>query len=247
MKHRKKGRKLSRTAAHRQATRRNLASALLEHERIITTPAKAKEARSFVEKLITLARKALPHKDSDDPEDRGKYLHYYRQAMSKLQDKRMVQKLFGEGEWREQESLAERYAERPSGQTRIIRLSGSRLGVPVGTTFAEIPVFSYEMAGKERMLKLTGNRKGDNAPQVIFELVEKEKPAEEEEEVAPTISISEEEEVTTAEEVPETVDEEAAAEETAEEEPEEAAAVLEEEATEPTEEDIEEDEAEKTE
>jgi large subunit ribosomal protein L17 len=215
MKHRKKGRKLSRTAAHRQATRRNLAGALLEHERIITTPAKAKEARSFVEKLITLARKAQPHKDSDDPEDRGKYLHYYRQAMSKLQNKRMVQKLFGEGEWRDRESLGERYADRPSGQTRIIRLSGSRLGVPVGTSFSEIPVFTYEMAGKERMLKLTGNRKGDNAPQVIFELVEKEKPVEEEEGIAPTISISEEEETAAPE--PEAAQPEASEEETIEE------------------------------
>lgn len=225
MKHRKKGRKLSRTASHRQATRRNLAKALLEHERIVTTPAKAKEARSFVEKLITLARKALPHKDSDDPGDRGKYLHYYRQAMSKLQDKKMVQKLFGEGEWREKESLAERYADRPSGQTRIIRLSGSRLGVPVGTTFAEIPVFTYEMAGKERMIKLTGNRLGDNAEQCIFELVEKEKPSEAEEEVAPTISISDEDEA--AEEIQE---------KTGETEPSEEPAPVEEESTEEIEE-----------
>ena len=143
MKHRKHGRKLNRSSAHRKATRQNLAKALLEHERIITTPAKAKEARSFVEKLITLARKALPYKDSDDASDRGKYLHYYRQAAGKLQDKKMTQKLFGEGPWREKESLAERYADRPSGQTRIIRLKGSRLGVPFGYTLGEIPEFTY--------------------------------------------------------------------------------------------------------
>lgn len=193
MKHRKKGRKLSRTSSHRKATRQNLAKALLEYERIITTPAKAKEARSFVEKLITLARKALPFRDSEDKEDRAKYLHYYRQALSKLQDKKLVQKLFGEGEWREREALADRYADRPSGQTRIIRLSGSRLGVPVGTSFAEIPVFNYTMAGKDRVMKLTGNRLGDNADQCIFELVEKETTEEIEEDVEPVISISDEE------------------------------------------------------
>ncbi|MFW6044171.1 MAG: 50S ribosomal protein L17 [Planctomycetota bacterium] len=199
MRHRKKGRKLNRTASHREATRRNLAKALLEHERIITTPAKAKEAQSFVEKLITLARKSLPFKDSEDPEEKGKYLHYYRQAMGRLQDKEMVQKLFGEGEWREKESLAERYEDRPSGQTRIVKLSGSRLGVPVGTTFAEVPVFTYEIAGKERSMKITGNRLGDNAEQCIFELVEKEQP-EEEQEVEPTISFDEDETLDTSDE-----------------------------------------------
>jgi len=204
MRHRKRGRKLSRTAAHRKALRQNLAKALLEHERIITTPAKAKEARSFVERLITLARRAQPFKHSKDPADRAKYLHYYRQALSKLQDKRIVQKLFGEGPWREQESLADRYADRPSGQTRIIQLSGSRLGVPIGQTLGEIHVFKYEMAGQTRTLKLTGNRLGDNAKQCIFELVEKESPAETEEEVAPTISISEDEiEETSDADVPE--------------------------------------------
>ncbi|MFW6456986.1 MAG: 50S ribosomal protein L17 [Planctomycetota bacterium] len=193
MKHRKKGRKLSRSSSHRKATRQNLAKALLEHERIITTPAKAKEAKSFVEKLITLARKARPFRDSDDQQDRANYLHYYRQALSKLQDKNLVQKLFGEGEWRNQEALADRYADRPSGQTRIIRLSGSRLGVLVGTSFAEIPVFDYTMAGKDRSLKLTGNRLGDNAEQCIFELVEKETEEAIEEDVEPAITISDDE------------------------------------------------------
>ncbi|MFP4027071.1 MAG: 50S ribosomal protein L17 [Candidatus Brocadiia bacterium] len=198
MKHGKKGRKLNRTPAHRKALRQNLAKALLEHERIVTTPAKAKEAQPFVERLITLARKAQPYKDTGDPDDRGKYLHYYRQALKKLQDKKMVQKLFGEGPWVESESLAERYADRPSGQTRIIRLQGSRLGVPVGQTIGEIPVFTYTINGKTRTLKLTGNRLGDNAEQVIFELVEKEKPSPEEEEVEPEISLSEEEDAKVA-------------------------------------------------
>ena len=199
MRHKKKGRKLNRSAPHRKALRQNLAKAVLEHERIVTTKAKAKEARRFVEKLITLARKAMPHKGSDDPDSKGKYLHYYRQALSKLQDKRLVQKLFGEGEWRESECLGERYLDRDGGYTRIIRLSGSRMGIPLGETVGDIPQFNYEINGKQRSVKAVGNRLGDNAPRVIFELVEKVTGEEEEEEVEPVVSLSEEEEEETAE------------------------------------------------
>jgi large subunit ribosomal protein L17 len=191
MKHRKKGRRLGRSSSHRQALRRNMAAALLRRERIITTPAKAKEVRPFVERLITLARRALPFKDTGDPQERARYVHYYRLVLQRLQDKEMVQKLFGEGRWRDEESLAERYAARPGGYTRIVRLGGSRLGVPVGTTVSSIPELTYEMAGVERSIRMTGNRLGDNAPQVIFELVEKETA---EEEVAPAVSLSDGEE-----------------------------------------------------
>jgi len=197
MRHRKKGRKLSRTAAHREALRRNLAKAILRHERIITTPAKAKEARPFVERLITLAKRALPFKDTGDAADRARYLHCYRLVLSRLQDKEMVHKLFGEGQWREKESLAQRYADRPGGHTRIVRLSGSRLGVPVGITLGEIPVLTYEIAGQSRSIRLTGNRLGDNAAQVLFELVEKEAGAPAEA-PAPKISISDQPEFTEA-------------------------------------------------
>ena len=191
MKHRKKGRKLSRTSSHREALRRSLANALLQHERIVTTEAKAKEVRPFVERVITLARRAVPHKDGTEEGDRAKYLHYYRQALKKLQDNQMVQKLFGEGDWREAESLGQRYLDRPGGYTRIVRLSGSRLGLLVGDSVGEIPKISYQMAGRERTLKLVGNTLGDNAPRVVFELVEKELPVREElEEVAPVVSLS---------------------------------------------------------
>ncbi len=203
MRHRKKGRNLSRSSSHRLALRRNMAQALLLRERIITTPAKAKEVRPFVERLITLARRALPFRDTGDPVDRAKYLHNYRQALQRLQNKEMVQKLFGEGRWRQEEQcLAERYADRPGGYTRIVRLAGSRLGVPVGTTVGDIPELPYEIAGAERVLRLTGNRLGDNAPQVLFELVEKRK-ALAEEEVAPAVTVSEEVEESEPEEAPE--------------------------------------------
>jgi large subunit ribosomal protein L17 len=170
-----------------------MARALLEHERIVTTAAKAKEVRRFVERLITLARRALPYRDTGQAEDRARYLHYYRLALQRLQDKKMVQKLFGEGEWREEGCLAERYAARPGGYTRIVRLGGSRLGVPVGTTVSGVSKLVYEMAGQERTVSLIGNRLGDNAPRVLFELVE-EGMGEEGEEVAPTVVVSDESE-----------------------------------------------------
>ncbi len=169
-----------------------MAASLLDKERVVTTPAKAKEVRPFVERLITLARRALPYRDSGDADDRSRYLHYYRLALNRLQDKAMTQKLFGEGDWRDQECLAERYAERDGGYTRIVRLSGSRLGVPVGGTIGEITELTYEIGGEERSLRLTGNRLGDNAPQVLFELVEKES-REAEAEVAPVVDVSDEE------------------------------------------------------
>ena len=199
MRHKKKGRKLNRTSAHRKATRQNLAKALIEHERIITTPAKAKEARSFVEKLITLARKAQPYKNAASEDERAKYVHYYRRALTKLQDKKLVQKLFGEGKWREEEeSLAERYADRPSGQTRIMRLSGSRLGNPLGYAIGDIAEVNYQLGGEERKIKFTGNRLGDNAEQVIFELIQDGEGAEEED-MEPEIDISGESENAEAE------------------------------------------------
>lgn len=105
MRHRKKGRKLSRTPAHRRATLRNLAANLLRHGRITTTTAKAKELRPFVERLITLGR-------------RGD-LHARRLAISRLHDKVAVGALF--------EEVGPRFTERPGGYTRILKL-GTRRG-----------------------------------------------------------------------------------------------------------------------
>ena len=105
MRHRKKRHKLSRDAAHRKALLRNLCRELIEHERIKTSQAKAKAVKPEVEKLITLAK-------------RGD-LHARRQALSELgQDKFIVHKLF--------EEVAPRYAERPGGYTRIVKLGPRR-------------------------------------------------------------------------------------------------------------------------
>lgn len=100
MRHLKQGRKLGRTSAHRKALLRNLATALLEHERIITTEPKAKELRRVADKLVTLGK-------------RGN-LHARRQALQVVQSNAVVRKLFNE--------IAPRFAERQGGYTRILRL-----------------------------------------------------------------------------------------------------------------------------
>ena len=108
-------------------------------------------------------------------------------------NKEIVKKLFGEGKYRESGGIAERYINRNGGYTRILRLSGSRLGVLSGGSIGDIPQLEYKMEGFERKLRLTGNRLGDNASQVIFELVE-EAVEEEEIDVKPVVSLSEEKE-----------------------------------------------------
>lgn len=105
MRHKVAGRKLSRTAEHRRALYRNMVTSLLDHEKITTTEAKAKEVRSIAEKMITLGKKGG--------------LHPYRQALSFIMDKKVAEKVF--------DDLASRFAERPGGYTRITKL-GPRLG-----------------------------------------------------------------------------------------------------------------------
>ena len=105
MRHQKTRHKLSRSASHRKALLRNLCKEVIDHERIQTTEAKAKAVKPEVEKLITLAK-------------RGDH-HARRQAMAKLgQDKFVVYKLF--------EEVAPRYAERPGGYTRIVKIGPRR-------------------------------------------------------------------------------------------------------------------------
>ena len=100
MRHQRAGRKLGRDSAHRKALYSNLAGALIEHGRIRTTEAKAKEVRPIVEKMITLGK-------------RGD-LHAHRQAVAFLRSKSVAHKLFAE--------VAPRFAERPGGYTRVVKL-----------------------------------------------------------------------------------------------------------------------------
>lgn len=104
MRHRKTGRKLNRTSAHRNAMFRNLVNQLIEHERICTTEAKAKELRRFAEKMVTLAK-------------RGD-LHAWRSAFSVLRDKQATQKLF--------KDLAKRFAGRVGGYTHIYKVQARK-------------------------------------------------------------------------------------------------------------------------
>lgn len=116
MRHLKAGRKLGRNATHRLALMRNLARALFEHERIITTVEKAREARRFVEKLITLAK-------------RGD-LHARRLALMRLPDREAVDKLFSE--------FGPRFRDRQGGYTRVIKRHERRLGDGGQTAFLEL-------------------------------------------------------------------------------------------------------------
>ena len=122
MRHLKAGRRLSRTTEHRQAMLRNLVTALLEQERVETTRAKAKEARQWAEKIITLAK-------------RGD-LHARRQARAFVYDKDVVAKVF--------DDLAGRYAARRGGYTRIVKL-GPRQGD--GARMAQLELVAEKGAG----------------------------------------------------------------------------------------------------
>src|SRR5574341_1970424 len=105
MRHRAKGRQLSRTASHKKATMNNLATNLFKHGGIQTTEAKAKELRPFAERLISLAR-------------RGD-LHARRLVEARVMDRAAAQKLFRD--------IGPQFASRPGGYTRIVKL-GHRPG-----------------------------------------------------------------------------------------------------------------------
>jgi large subunit ribosomal protein L17 len=128
MRHNKKGKILGRPSDQRKALRLALATALLTHERIETTEAKAEFVRDYVEKLITTAKRGLAHPEPT------RAVHARRIAASRLNnDRDLVGKLF--------DTLAPRYVNRPGGYTRVLKL---------------------------------GPRKGDAAPMVLLELVDRE-------------------------------------------------------------------------
>ena len=114
MKHNIKNKKLNKTSSHRKAMFMNLSNALIKHEQITTTLAKAKELKRFVEKIVTLGKK-------------GDLLSR-RKAVSILQDQKMSKKVF--------DVLAVRYKTRAGGYTRIIKL-GNRYGDNAPTAVIE--------------------------------------------------------------------------------------------------------------
>lgn len=104
MRHRVAGRKLGRTASHRQATMRNLAHSLFEYDRIRTTLMKAKEMRPFAERLITLSKKGG--------------LHRRRLVARQIPDRKVLRRLF--------DTISPRYMDRPGGYLRILKLGPRR-------------------------------------------------------------------------------------------------------------------------
>ncbi len=126
MRHGKAGRKLNRTASHRKAMFMNMSQALIKHEQITTTLPKAKELRPVVEKLITLGKKGG--------------LHRRRQAISKLQNTVIVEKLFSE--------LAERYADRDGGYVRVLK-AGFRKGDSAPMAIIELVDRNEEAKGQD--------------------------------------------------------------------------------------------------
>ena len=169
MRHRVAGRQLSRTSEHRLAMRRNLVASLFEHETISTTIEKAKEAKPFAEKLITLARKGtlaarrraiamLGNRDIVADED-GKA----------VRKGTVVGKLFSE--------LGPRYLDRPGGYTRIIHLSLRRLGD--NGQLVLLQLVSEEE--KKKKSKSKRSRKKARKPAKAEQAVEAEQAAEAEE------------------------------------------------------------------
>ncbi len=124
MRHGDKIKNLGRTASHRKALLNNLACQLIQHKRIVTTLAKAKALRVFVEPLITKSKENTTHQR--------------RVVFSYLQDKEAVTELFS--------TIAERVAGRPGGYTRIIKL-GARIGDNAETALIELVDFN-EVYGK---------------------------------------------------------------------------------------------------
>ena len=125
MRHRRAGRKLGRTTAHREMMMRNLVTSLLLYEKIITTAAKAKELRSVAEKMVTLAK-------------RGD-LHARRQAAEVLMEEKALKKLF--------DTIGSRYQDRNGGYTRITKLD-YRMGD--GAPLAAIEFIGAEPAGEAK-------------------------------------------------------------------------------------------------
>ena len=115
MKHNIKNKKLNKTSSHRKAMFMNMSNALIKHEQITTTLAKAKELKRFVEKVVTLGKKGD--------------LISRRKTISTLQDNKMTRKVF--------DILANRYKNRSGGYTRIIKL-GNRFGDNAPTAVIEL-------------------------------------------------------------------------------------------------------------
>ena len=154
MRHGKSGRKLNRSSSHRLAMFRNMVTSLLDHERIYTTHAKAKELRRWADWMITLGK-------------RGD-LHARRQALQVIRDKAVVHKLFTD--------LAQRYQARSGGYTRTVRV-GYRVGD--GAPLSLIELMTGETVKKKKKRKRKPRKAVEAAPPAVEEAVEEEAVAQE--------------------------------------------------------------------
>jgi large subunit ribosomal protein L17 len=134
MRHRVAHRKLGRVTEHRISMLRNQATALLRHEHLTTTVPKAKELRPFVERIITVAKRGLASGEAN-----GKVLNARRLVMQDLQDREVVTKLF--------DAIAPRFASRPGGYTRLLRI-GFRRGDAAEMAQVELVGSEYDPKAK---------------------------------------------------------------------------------------------------
>ena len=162
MRHNKKFNHLGRTADHRRAMLANMAISLIEHKRITTTLAKAKELKKYVEPLITKAKE-------DSTNSR-------RVVFSYLQKKEAIKELFG--------PIAEKVGDRPGGYTRIIKL-GTRQGDRAEICFIELVDFDPEMAKDATKKKSTRRSRRGGQKAAAAEAPAQEAPAAKAEEEAP--------------------------------------------------------------
>ena len=154
MRHRKTGRKLGRNTSHRKAMMRNMVTSFFECEKITTTDARAKELRKMAEKLITMAR-------------RGD-LHSRRLVMQVVRDNKTTAKLF--------DTIAPRYADRPGGYTRIIKL-GHRAGDNAALSMIEL--VEEEVVVKPKKKKTPAKKAAKKVEAPVEEAPAEEAPAEE--------------------------------------------------------------------
>jgi len=155
MRHKKSGRKLKRTASHRKSLITSLSTALLKHKRIRTTVAKAKETRTFVEKLITRAKNAVA------AEGDKKNVHARREIAKYIKDRDVIKELFTE--------IAPKVAARPGGYTRIVKL-GQRQGDAAEVAVLELVDFNIgqtqsKAAAKKKEKKSKEEKKVESKPE----------------------------------------------------------------------------------
>ncbi|WP_345785430.1 50S ribosomal protein L17 [Thalassobacterium maritimum] len=167
MRHNKRKHKLGVSGPHRSAMMGNLATALITHGRIETTLSKARALRPFIEKIITLAKKA------EKANDAARKLHYRRLAISRVRDKKAVAKLFDE--------LVTEFTERNGGYTRIYKL-GQRIGDAAEMALIEFVDGNdegYNPKPKKKAAKKATKKAAKKAAKKATKKVAEEAPAEE--------------------------------------------------------------------